>query len=73
MLSYLCMMAPRLVEMSRVLKDTGSIFLHCDPSASRSLKLPGRDSVFGPVHFKNEIIWAYKRYTAKAERFSKVA
>ncbi len=56
MLAYLSMMAPRLVELRRVLKDTGSIYLHCDPTASHYLKML-MDAVFGPVNFKNEITW----------------
>ncbi|HZL50876.1 MAG TPA: DNA methyltransferase [Terracidiphilus sp.] len=62
MLAYLAMMAPRLIELRRVLKETGSIYLHCDPTASHYLKLL-MDAVFGPQFFKNEIIW--KRTTAK--------
>jgi site-specific DNA-methyltransferase (adenine-specific) len=56
MLAYLAMMAPRLVELHRVLKPTGSIYLHCDPTASHYLKML-MDAVFNPVNFKNEIIW----------------
>jgi len=56
MLAYLAMMAPRLVELSRVLKPTGSIFLHCDDTASHYLKLL-MDAVFRPDNFINEIIW----------------
>ena len=56
MMAYLAMMAPRLVELRRVLKPTGSIYLHCDPTASHYLKLL-MDAVFGPVNFRNEIIW----------------
>jgi DNA modification methylase len=56
MLAYLTMMAPRLVELHRVLKPTGSMYLHCDPTASHYLKLL-LDSVFGPTTFRNEIIW----------------
>ncbi len=56
MLAYLSMMAPRLVELRRVLKPTGSIYLHCDPTASHYLKLL-MDAVFEPRNFKNEIIW----------------
>lgn len=56
MLAYLAMMAPRLAELRRVLKPTGSIFLHCDPAASHYLKML-MDSIFGPEHFHNEIIW----------------
>ena len=56
MLAYLAMMAPRLVELRRVLKPTGSIYLHCDSTASHYLKLL-IDAVFGPSSFRNEIIW----------------
>ena len=59
MQSYLTMMAVRLLEMWRVLKDTGSIYLHCDPTASHYLKLL-MDAVFGQRHFRNEIVWAYR-------------
>jgi site-specific DNA-methyltransferase (adenine-specific) len=50
------MMAPRLLELKRVLKSTGSIYLHCDPTASHYLKML-MDAVFGPENFKNEIVW----------------
>ncbi|MCY3920489.1 MAG: DNA methyltransferase [Chloroflexi bacterium] len=56
MQSYLTMMAVRLLEMRRVLKTTGSIYLHCDPTASHYLKAL-LDGVFGRQHFRNEIIW----------------
>ena len=56
MLAYLSMMAPRLVELRRVLKQSGSIYLHCDPTASHYLKLL-MDAVFSPQNFGNEIIW----------------
>ena len=56
MLAYLSMMAPRLVELQRVLKPTGSIYLHCDPTASHYLKML-LDAVFGPTKFQNEITW----------------
>src|SRR6266536_333208 len=64
MLAYLAMMAPRLVELRRVLKPTGSLYLHCDPNASHYLKLL-LDAVFGPEHFRSEIIW--KRTTAHSD------
>jgi adenine specific DNA methylase Mod len=54
--AYLTMMAPRLVELHRVLKPTGSLYLHCDPTASHYLKML-LDSIFGPTHFVNEIVW----------------
>ncbi len=56
MLAYLSMMAPRLVELRRVLKPTGSLYLHCDPTSSHYLKLL-LDAVFGPERFVSEIIW----------------
>jgi DNA modification methylase len=56
MMAYLTMMAPRLLELRRVLKDTGSIYLHCDPTASHYLKVL-MDSVYGPECFRNEIVW----------------
>jgi len=56
MMAYLAMMAPRLVELRRVLKETGSIYLHCDPTASHYLKIL-MDAIFGPQFFRNEIIW----------------
>ncbi|HEX9751377.1 MAG TPA: DNA methyltransferase [candidate division Zixibacteria bacterium] len=56
MLAYLSMMAPRLVELRRVLRPSGSIYLHCDPTASHYLKLL-LDAVFGPTAFRNEIVW----------------
>jgi len=59
--AYLVMMAVRLVELHRVLKSTGSMYLHCDPTASHYLKLV-LDQVFGPTNFRNEVVW--KRTTA---------
>jgi len=56
MLAYLSMMAPRLLELRRVLKSTGSIYLHCDPTASHYLKML-MDAVFGPENFRREIVW----------------
>jgi site-specific DNA-methyltransferase (adenine-specific) len=61
LMAYLAMMAVRLVELHRVLKDTGSLYLHCDPTASHYLKLV-LDGVFGAENFRNEIIW--KRTTS---------
>ncbi|MGD0322759.1 MAG: DNA methyltransferase [Terriglobia bacterium] len=63
MMAYLVMMAIRLVELHRVLKPTGSIYLHCDPTASHYLKLL-MDSAFGPEHFRNEVAW--KRHNARS-------
>lgn len=56
MMAYLAMMAVRLIELHRVLKETGSLYLHCDPTASHYLKLL-LDGIFGRDRFKNEIIW----------------
>jgi DNA modification methylase len=64
MLAYLSMMAPRLKELHRVLKDTGTLWLHCDPTASHYLKIL-LDSVFGPENMLNEIVW--KRSYAHAK------
>ena len=58
MASYLSMMAQRLKEMHRLLKPTGSLYLHCDPTASHYLKLL-MDAVFGKQNFRNEIVWCY--------------
>ena len=59
MQSYLIMMGVRLLEMRRLLKPTGSIYLHCDPTASHYLKLL-MDAVFGVENFLNEIVWYYR-------------
>ena len=56
MMAYLSMMAPRLVELQRAIKQTGSIYLHCDPTASHYLKML-MDAVFGIRNFRSEIIW----------------
>lgn len=63
MTAYLAMMAVRLIELHRVLKPTGSLYLHCDPTASHYLKIL-LDGIFGPENFRNEIIW--QRTTAKS-------
>jgi site-specific DNA-methyltransferase (adenine-specific) len=56
LLAYLVEMAVRLIELRRVLKPTGTLYLHCDPTASHYLKLL-LDSIFGPTNFRSEIIW----------------
>src|SRR6202034_3596153 len=71
MMAYLAMMAIRLVELRRVLRPTGSLYLHCDATASHYLKLI-LDSVFGPKCFRNEIIWRYRRWPTKANRFQRM-
>jgi DNA modification methylase len=70
MLAYLVMMAPRLVELRRVMKPTASIYLHCDPTASHYLKLL-MDAVFRPEMLGNEIIW--QRTNAKGLAFTRFA
>lgn len=64
MMAYLVMMTVRLVELHRVLKPTGSLYLHCDPTASHYLKII-LDTIFGPQNFRNEIIW--KRTSAHSD------
>ena len=59
MMIYLMAMCIRLIEMKRVLKPTGSIYLHCDPTASHYLKMV-MDSLFGVERFRNEIVWCYR-------------
>ena len=71
MLAYLAMMAPRLVEMKRALKVTGSIYLHCDPTASHYLKLL-MDAVFGPRNYRNEVIWKRTHAHSGARRYGPV-
>jgi site-specific DNA-methyltransferase (adenine-specific) len=68
--AYLVMMAVRLVELYRVLKPMGSVYLHCDPSASHYLKIL-MDAVFGPEHFRNEIVWRYKTGGASRRHFAR--
>ena len=70
-LAYLTMMTIRLIELRRVLKKTGSIYLHCDPTASHYLKIV-LDVVFGKQNFQNEIVWHYRRWSAAASRFQKM-
>jgi site-specific DNA-methyltransferase (adenine-specific) len=72
MMAYLAMMAPRLVELRRVLKETGSIYLHCDPTASHYLKIL-MDAVFGPQSFRSEIVWKRTNTHSDAKRWSPVA
>ena len=69
--AYMCFMAVRLLEMQRVLKETGSIYLHCDPTASHYLKTI-MDAIFGWQNLRNEIVWCYKSGGASPKRhFSK--
>ena len=68
MLSYTSYMVQRLFEMHRVLKETGSIYLHCDPAASHYLKLV-MDAIFGDKNFRNEIVWFYDDAPGRATRW----
>jgi DNA modification methylase len=71
MMAYLAMMAPRLIELQRVLKSTGSLYLHCDPTASHYLKIL-LDAVFGPQEFCNEIVWKRTSAHSSARRYGPV-
>ena len=67
---YLCYMAIRIVEMQRVLKDTGSLYLHCDPTMSHYLKIV-LDCIFGEKNFRNEIVWSYQGTGEPKKNFKK--
>ena len=70
--SYLIYIAARLLEMKRILKNTGSIYLHCDPTMSHYLKLV-MDTVFGKGNYRNEVIWYYNnRLARKSTNFSRL-
>jgi site-specific DNA-methyltransferase (adenine-specific) len=70
MMAYLTYMAQRIIEMHRVLKDTGSLYLHCDATAAHYLKIL-LDKIFGKNNFKNEIIWRYSSGGASKKHYSK--
>ena len=70
MMAYLTMMAQRLAELHRVLKPSGSIYLHCDPTASHYLKLM-MDAVFGYNNFCNEIVWSYRKWSTGKYTFQR--
>ena len=72
MQSYLTMMAVRLLEMHRVLKDAGSIYLHCDDVAGHYLKTL-MDTIFGAAQFRNEITWKRFNFHSDANRFGRVS
>ena len=71
MMAYLVMMTPRLVELRRVLKPTGSIYLHCDPTASHYLKVL-MDAVFGKENFRNEVVWKRSHAHSSAKRYGPI-
>ena len=68
--AFICWMGVRVLEMHRVLKDTGSIYLHCDPTASHYLKAM-LDAIFGRKNFRNEIVWHYNKWTNTASYFQR--
>ncbi len=70
--AFLCWMAVRVLEMERVLKDTGSIYLHCDPTASHYIKAM-MDAVFGRRNFRNEIVWKRQASHSDGAGFGKIA
>lgn len=72
MMAYLAMMAVRLIELHRVLKPTGSLYLHCDPTASHYLKVI-LDAVFGAPMFRNEIIWKRANAHNDPKRFGRIS
>lgn len=70
MMAYLVMMSIRLIELHRVLKNTGSLYLHCDPTASHYLKVV-LDAIFEPTNFRNEVIWHYRKWSAGWQQFQR--
>ncbi len=71
-MAYLVMMTARLIELHRVLKPTGSLYLHCDPTASHYLKLV-LDQIFGPANFRNEVVWRRSQTRSSISRIFKRA
>jgi site-specific DNA-methyltransferase (adenine-specific) len=71
MMAYLVNMTARLIPLKRVLKSTGSIYLHCDPTASHYLKIL-MDVIFDKENFRNEIIWTYRRWPSKTKTFQRM-
>ena len=69
--AFLCWMSVRVLEMHRVLKPTGSIYLHCDQTASHYLKAM-LDAIFGRKQFRNEIVWSYRRWAGKARQYQRM-
>lgn len=70
MMAYLTMMCIRLIDLKRVLRDTGSIYLHCDPTASHYLKIL-MDTIFGGSNFRNEIVWYYRGAGVSPKHYGK--
>lgn len=72
MMAYLAMMAVRLIELHRVLKPTGSLYLHCDPTASHYLKIL-LDAVFGARNFRNDVVWKRTTTHSDSKTWSRVS
>lgn len=70
-LSYLIYMAVRIMELHRILKDTGSLYLHCDPTMSHYLKMV-LDAIFGTVNFRNEVVWKRTDAHNDGRRYGKI-
>ena len=70
-MAYLSYMANRLRECRRVLKRTGSIYLHCDPTMNYLLRMV-MNAVFGKENYRNEIVWSYRRWPAKQRNFQRM-
>lgn len=70
-LAYMVNMAPRLVELHRVLKPTGSLYLHCDPTMSHYLKVM-LDAIFGAQHFRNEIVWKRTNAHSSSKKYGPI-
>jgi site-specific DNA-methyltransferase (adenine-specific) len=68
MMAYLVEMAARLVELHRTLKGTGSLYLHCDTTASHYLRVL-LDAIFGPENFRNEVVWWYRKWSRGTKKF----
>ena len=71
MTAYCFYMAERLIEIHRVLKPTGSVYLHCDATASHYLKVM-MDAIFGEENFRNEIVWFYRRWAAASNQYQRM-
>ena len=68
--AFLCWLGVRVIEMRRVLKPTGSLYLHCDPTASHYIKAM-LDGIFGVKHFRNEVVWSYRKMPNKTRFFQR--
>ena len=71
LLAYLSYMIERLLPMRGILRPTGSIYLHCDPTASHYIKVM-MDGIFGHRNFRNEIVWSYRRWPTKQPNFQRM-